>query len=105
MVKQASRRASRETTTADDLKRLLAEAERVLSHPPANPSDEVRELRARLAQVVSASRFSLQRIREEARHQMERADDVVRSHPYPSLGLAVGCAAAAGFLMARRAYR
>lgn len=104
MVRHASRRSAR-GSTAEDLKDLVAAAERTLSRLPQNASAEIRHLRARLGDAVTASRESLETLRDQAREQLDRADDVVRSHPYPSIGVAAGVGAVIGFLLARRHYR
>lgn len=104
MVRHATRRSSRHST-AGDLKELVAAAERTLANLPQNATAEIRELRARLGDVVTASRASLANLREQAREQLDRADDVVRAHPYQTIGLAAGVGAVVGFLIARRHYR
>lgn len=87
------------------MKDLVAAAERTLARLPQNATAEIRHLRARLGDAVTASRESLENLREQAKEQLDRADDVVRTHPYQSIGLAAGVGAVLGFLLARRHYR
>ena len=104
MVRHASRRPAR-GSTAEDLKELVATAERTLARLPQSANAELRHLRERLGDAVTASRESLVHLREQAKEQLDRADDVVRSHPYQTIGIAAGVGALVGFFIARRTYR
>lgn len=85
MVKQSSRRsASARSSLAEDLKNDIGH---------------------RVSETLAAGRSSLHRWGASARHQLDRADEGVRSSPYIAIGIAAGAAVVVGFLLGRRCER
>lgn len=89
------------STTAEDLKVLLREAEQALSDSTSEAGDKFDELRERLRGALNDGKHSLARLRDEAGRQAKKADELVRSHPYQAIGIAAGVGALIGFLFAR----
>lgn len=86
---------------SDDLKELLREAERALSHvgPAGDKFDELRE-RLRAA-VGPHGCYGLNELREETVKRVKQADTMVRENPYVAIGLAAGVGALLGLLVSR----
>jgi len=90
----------------DDLRSLVAEAEKVMTDTVVAPTDEAvntlrerfRATQARLADVYADTK----------RHVSAGAhytDEAIREHPYPALAVALGVGALLGVLIGRRCGR
>jgi len=90
-----------ESTTADDLKALLHEAEQALSDNAGVTGDKFAELRDRLRTALDSGRDAFERLRAEAAHRARQADQAVHEHPYYAMGLAAGIGAVIGILLSR----
>jgi ElaB/YqjD/DUF883 family membrane-anchored ribosome-binding protein len=88
-------------TSVDDLKALLREAEEALGNADGSQSDDVQALRERLREVLAEGQSTLKNLSETFRRQAGRADDVIRSKPYQTIGAAAAIGMLAGFLMSR----
>jgi ElaB protein len=89
-------------TSVEDLKALLREAEKALGSAEGADSEEVQELRARLRDVLADGKMTLKKVAETVRRQAGRADDVIRSKPYQTIGAAAAVGLIAGLLLSRR---
>lgn len=90
------------SSASDDLKALLRDAEQVLAGAGDVADEKVTELRQRMRAALDGSSDRLERLRETAREQADRADEYVRSHPYQSIGVAAAVGALIGILFSRR---
>jgi ElaB/YqjD/DUF883 family membrane-anchored ribosome-binding protein len=88
-------------TSVDDLKALLREAEKALGNSNGADSDEVQELRERLRDVLTDGKMTLKNVSEALRRKAGRADEVIRSKPYQTIGAAAAVGLIAGFLLSR----
>jgi ElaB/YqjD/DUF883 family membrane-anchored ribosome-binding protein len=88
-------------TSVDDLKALLREAEEALGNVNDSQSDEVQALRERLRDVLAEGQSRLKNVSDAVRRQAGRADEMIRSKPYQTLGVAAAIGLLAGFLMSR----
>lgn len=89
------------STTADDLKVLLREAEAALSDSASEAGDKFDELRERLRSALKNGKHSLSDLRDQAVRQAHKADECIRTHPYQAIGIAAGVGVLVGFLFAR----
>lgn len=90
-----------ETSTSDDLKALLHEAEQALSSTAGEAGDKFEELRERLRDALETGKYSLERMRAEAARRAKQADQLVRDNPYYAIGIAAGVGAVVGLLVSR----
>jgi ElaB/YqjD/DUF883 family membrane-anchored ribosome-binding protein len=88
-------------TSVDDLKALLREAEEALGNADDSQSDEVQALRERLRDVLAEGQSKFKNVSDAVRRQAGRADEVIRSKPYQTIGVAAVIGLLAGFLMSR----
>lgn len=87
--------------TQQDLKALLREAEKALSHTAGDAGDKFDELRERLRGALTEGRFSLENLRAETVRRAKQADTLVRENPYYAVGIAAGVGALIGILVSR----
>jgi ElaB/YqjD/DUF883 family membrane-anchored ribosome-binding protein len=85
------------TTTIDELKGLIREAEEALGH--SGNDDQIDELRDRLRETL------LHNLTANVKKQAQRADQAIRANPYQTAAIATGIGLLAGFLIARRSSR
>ncbi len=84
-----------------ELKALLREAEKALSHSGGEAGEKFDELRGRLRDALSSSHFSIDAIRQETVRRAKQADALVRENPYYTAGIAAGVGALIGILVSR----
>lgn len=89
------------STTIDDLKALIREAEEALSSAGDNASDDIEDLRERLREVLAEGQSRIRNLTDTLRRQAGAADDAIRANPYQSIGIATGVGLLAGFLISR----
>jgi len=82
--------------TAEDIRQLLREAEEALR---STTGEQMEALRERMRHALANGRTTAERLRDEAMRQAERADELVRSHPYQAIGVAMGVGACMGALL------
>jgi ElaB protein len=86
---------------ASELKSLLREAEKALSHTSGEAGEKFDELRERLRDALSHGRYSFDNIRSETVRRAKQADTLVRDNPYYAAGIAAGIGALIGILVSR----
>ncbi|MCC7374778.1 MAG: DUF883 domain-containing protein [Verrucomicrobiales bacterium] len=83
--------------------RTLADDARALLAATSNIADEkVTAARQRLETALERGRDLLNRGQDQARMQMQAADQCVRRNPYQTIGMAFGLGAVLGYLFNRR---
>lgn len=97
----ASRAAASADSTLDELKGLLAEAEKALSTANGEASEEVVALRGRLRDALDEGKATARRAVEYAKEQAAHADEAIHTHPYIAIGIAAGVGLLAGALITR----
>ncbi len=90
------------TATIDELRLLILEAEQALANAGDSADDKLVAIRDRLQSVIADSKSALGRFRKTAAEQARKADQLVRSHPYQSIGIALGVGALIGYLVSSR---
>lgn len=97
----ASRAASTADSTLDDLKGLLAEAEKALSSSGEEASEEITALRGRLRDALAEGKATARQAVDYAKEQAAHADEAIRTHPYIAIGIAAGVGLLVGALISR----
>ncbi len=98
----AASASSSAAATIDELRLLIMEAEQALANAGDSADDKLAEIRDRLQSVIADSKSALGRFRKTAADQARKADALVRSHPYQSIGIALGVGALIGYLVSSR---
>jgi len=92
---------SRERVVAD-LKTLMTDAEELLKVTAGDLSEKAREARTKVTAALSKVRGSLHGLEQKAAAGAKAADQMIRRHPYESLGVAFGLGVLIGVLINRR---
>lgn len=104
-MQETTGRISREKVV-EDFKTLARDAEELLrvtaGEVAEKMSDEAKAARARLATALEGTKGTLQQLEDRAIISARAADQVVRSHPYESIGAAFGLGLLIGVLVGRR---
>lgn len=85
-----------------DFRVLVDDAQALLTATADVAGEKVAEARKRLSAAVDRGRETWNTVQGRAVEGAKAADQVIRSHPYQSLGVAFGVGALLGFLMASR---
>jgi ElaB/YqjD/DUF883 family membrane-anchored ribosome-binding protein len=103
-MKPSHRTASPANEAIDDLRSLILEAEKALSTNANgdNSSDKLADIKERLQAAVDQGKSTFERWREIAKTQAGRADDIVRSRPYHTAGVALGIGLVLGLILSPR---
>jgi ElaB/YqjD/DUF883 family membrane-anchored ribosome-binding protein len=85
-----------------DLKALVQDAEALLKAGAGELSDCGKDARAKLTGAIDAARATCGRLEERARVQAKATDQVIREHPYESIGISFVVGLLLGVLINRR---
>ena len=88
------------TTTVDELRSLIREAEQALAS--GSSGDDIEALRERLRDAIAEGQNIISNLKDSVTRQAKRADEVIRANPYQTAGIAAGVGILVGFLLARR---
>jgi len=86
----------------DDFKVVYQDAEALARVTAGDVGEKVREARARLATSLESARHSFDHLQQQAAEKAKQADQVIRAHPYESVGAAFGVGVLLGVLLGRR---
>jgi len=96
---------ARERVVAD-LKALVRDSEDLLKATSGDVSEKAKEARARVLAALERAKESCSSIQDEtvatAKAAARKADTVIRSHPYESIGVAFGIGLLIGVLVTRK---
>lgn len=98
---RSSSAVASDDSTLDELKALLAEAEKALSAAGDGASEEVVNLRGRLRDALAEGRATARHALDYAKEKAHLADEAIHTHPYVAIGIAAGVGVLAGALIAR----
>lgn len=91
---------------SDDLKRLVEDAESLISAARHDGSGQMAELRERLESSIREARASISGAQhamlDRARQNVQRTSEFVHVHPWSSMSAAAGAGLLIGLLLARR---
>lgn len=84
-----------------DLKLVAQDAEALIKATAGDVNERAREARARLSKAVEAAKETAVELQDKATEKAKLADEVVREHPYESIGVAFGVGLLLGVLFGR----
>ena len=89
-----------------DLKSLVRDSEDLLKATAGDVSEKAKEARARISSALERAKETCEQLQEQtaasARAAAKRADEVIRTHPYESIGVAFGVGLLIGVLVTRK---
>ena len=104
-MEQQHNTLARERVLAD-LRALSHDAENLLKVTASDVSDKAKEARSRLAAALERAKSTCNGMQEQtlavAKNAVRKADNVVRTHPYESIGVAFGLGLVIGVLVMRK---
>ena len=93
---QANQRLSK------DLKVVMHDAEELLKATAGEAGEKFKHVRERLGDTLMAAKHTCERIGEKTVEAAEATDQVIRKHPYESIGVAFGIGILIGVFVGRR---
>lgn len=89
-----------------DLRTLASDAEALLRVTAGDASEKAKEARAKLTAGLEKAKATYDDLQaqglESARAAAQKTDEVIRAHPYESIGIAFGVGVLLGALLRRR---
>ena len=89
-----------------DLKSLVRDSEDLLKATAGDVSEKAKEARARISSALERAKETCEQLQEQtaasARAAAMKADEVIRTHPYESIGVAFGVGLLIGVLVTRK---
>jgi len=85
-----------------DIDLVLRDAEELLKATADAGSENVKEVRSRLASTLASAKATYDRLKEKTAKAAQTTDHAIREHPYQSIGIACGVALLIGVLLGRR---
>jgi len=85
-----------------DIDLVLRDAEELLKATADAGSENVKEVRSRLALALESAKATYGRLKEKTVKAAQTTDHAIREHPYQSIGIACGVALLIGVLLGRR---
>jgi ElaB/YqjD/DUF883 family membrane-anchored ribosome-binding protein len=85
-----------------DFKVVVQDAESLAKATASDLGEKAREARARLNTSLESAKANFRRLEERAAEGARATDEVIRSHPYESVGVAFGAGLLIGLLVSRR---
>ena len=85
-----------------DLKTVVRDAEELMKATAGQTGEKVSEARSRLTAALESAKETCQRLEEKAVAAAKATDQVIREHPYESIGLAFGLGLLIGVLVSRK---
>lgn len=104
-MENTTRRDARDRVMAD-LKTLARDAEDLIRATATDASEAAKDARVRLTAALDRTKKSYQDFQqqslESAKAGLQKTDDTIRSHPYETVGIALGIGILVGALLRRR---
>ena len=100
-----SARKSGNASIARDVRGVIADAEKLLHSTAGELGEKAKEVRQELARKIEAAkeRFqNLEDVKEAAEEGLKEVDQVIRKHPYESVGAALVAGLIIGALLNRK---
>ncbi len=85
-----------------DFKVVVQDAETLLKASAGELGEKAREARARLAASLEGAKANFYKFEDKAMAGARATDELIREHPYQSIGLAFGVGLFIGVLVARK---
>jgi ElaB/YqjD/DUF883 family membrane-anchored ribosome-binding protein len=87
---------------AADLRLVVRDSEELLKATAGEAGEKLKEVRNRLSKAVESAKATCEKIGDTAIKEAKAVDEVVRDHPYESIGIALGLGLLIGILVGRR---
>ncbi len=87
---------------AADLRLVVRDSEELLKATAGEAGEKLKEVRNRLSKAVESAKVTCEKIGDTAIKEAKAVDEVVRDHPYESIGVALGLGLLIGILVGRR---
>lgn len=84
-----------------DLRLVAQDAEDLIRATAGEVNEKTKQARARLAQTLEKAKVTAQDLQAKATEKVKVADEVIREHPYESLGVAFGLGLLLGVIVNR----
>jgi len=84
-----------------DINLVLRDAEELLKATANGNSENLTEVRSRLASALESAKATYDRLKEKTVKAAQTTDHAIREHPYESIGIACGVALLIGILVGR----
>jgi ElaB/YqjD/DUF883 family membrane-anchored ribosome-binding protein len=88
--------------THNESEPLMENAQTLLAATAHVAEEKVVEARKRLTVAIEKGKETWNSVREKAVAGAKATDQIIRDHPYQSIGVALGVGALIGFLLSRR---
>lgn len=85
-----------------DLKQVVSDAEELLKLTAGDAGEKMKELRARLAGTLDSARATCESLQGKTAQAAKATDEIIREHPYESIGVAFGLGVLVGVLAGYR---
>jgi len=85
-----------------DLKLVMRDAEDLLKATAGQAGEKVAEIRSRLAAALESAKSTAGEFQSRTAQAARAADQVIRDHPYESLGIVFGAGLLIGVLLTRK---
>jgi len=86
----------------EDLKAVVRDAEDLIRVTADDLGDKTREARDRLNEAIDSAKDHVDEVEATAAAGAKATDELIREHPYPSLGIAFGIGLLLGVILNRR---
>jgi ElaB/YqjD/DUF883 family membrane-anchored ribosome-binding protein len=85
-----------------DVKRIVRDSEELLHDSKGAVGNGVQELRERLTDALEATKSSYRKLEQKTKAGAKATDKAIRTHPYQTLGIALGFGLLVGVIAGRR---
>jgi len=92
----------RKTIETADVSQLVEDAQELMTATAHIAEDKVMAARKRLSGAIQNGREVLENLKNKAIDGAKATDEVIREHPYQSIGVALGVGVLIGILLRRR---
>ena len=87
---------------SSDLKLVMRDAEDLLKATAGEAGEKIKEVRGRLSTALQSAKVNCEKLQDKTVEAAKATDQVIREHPYESLGVAFGVGLLLGVLVGRR---
>ena len=84
-----------------DLRLIVQDAEDLIRATAGEVNEKTRQARARLSQTLDKAKETAQDLQVRAVEKAQVADEIIREHPYESIGIAFGVGVLLGMIVNR----
>ena len=85
-----------------DLKTVMGDAEELIKATAGQAGEKLAQVRTRMAAALESAKTRVQELEAKTAAAAKATDQVIRQHPYESMGIAFGLGLLVGVLVARR---